>query len=343
MRISVSGTRGKTTTVNVLHDLLSGRGLKVLSKTTGEEAIVRVGNERFRINRPRSVLDENLEVIRIPHDIAIIENQAITPYTMRVFHKMVRPSIVVITNVRMDHTEFLGEDRREIAKSFVSSLNEHVEVVISGEHREELEEVIVKGSERLGATYIRARSYGIPGSESIGIAEEVLKLVTGEVMGEEERERLLSAIEDMISVRRSGGLLWFNGAKVNDPESAEILLDYLIKRYRSDLIVSANFRSDRKDRTSLFADFLRRWSGEDRIKAIFVSGHAARSVAGYVGRKCAPLREELTSARELIRIAEREGAILVLLANRKTRFVDLILEEIGRISSLDDGGQQFLP
>ena len=343
MRVSVSGTRGKTTTVNMIHDLLSGRGLNVVSKTTGEETIVRVANERFKLSRPRSVLDENLEVIKIPHNIAIIENQAITPYTMRVFHRMVRPGIVVITNIRMDHTEFLGEDRREIARSFVSSLNEHVEVVVSGELREEVEEVIIGGSERLGADYIRARSYGLPGSESVGIAEEVLKLISGETMGEGERARLLLTIEEMLSVRRSGELLWYNGAKVNDPESAEMLLDYLMERYRREIIVSANFRSDRKDRTSLFAAFLRKWSEDDRIKAMFVSGHAAKSVANYVGKRCSSLREDLTSARELIRFAEREGAILVLLANRKTRFVDLILEEIARISTLDSGKHQLLP
>ncbi|MEM3870048.1 MAG: Mur ligase family protein [Candidatus Korarchaeum sp.] len=335
MRISVSGTRGKTTTVNMLHDLLTERGLKVVSKTTGEEAVVRVSNERFKINRPRSVLDENLEVIKIPHDVAIIENQAITPYTMRVFHRIVKPSIVIVTNVRMDHTEFLGEDRREIAKSFISSLNEHVKVVMSGESSGELEEVMRDGLRKFRTEYVRARSYGVPGSESVGIAEEVLRLVTGERLREEEKIRLLSMIESMMSIRRSGELLWYNGAKVNDPDSAEILIDHLLKKYRRGMVISANFRSDRKDRTSLFADFLKRWSKEDLIRSIFVSGYAAKSVANYVGEKCVPLKEDLSSARSVIELAVKEGAILTLLANRKTKFVDLMLEEIGRLPSLD--------
>ncbi|MCS7103577.1 MAG: hypothetical protein NZ992_06835, partial [Candidatus Korarchaeum sp.] len=321
--------------VNMVHDLLVERGLSVISKTTGEEAILRVAGESFRINRPRSVLEENLQVIKIPHDIAIIENQAITPYTMKVFHRIVKPSIVIITNVRMDHTEFLGEDRREIAKSFVSSLNEYVEVVISGETREELEEIIKTGLHKFGTEYIRAGGCGIPGSEAVGIAEEVVRLVTGERIRDEEKLRLISTIEEMFSVKRSGELLWYNGAKVNDPDSAEILLDYLSKKYRRGIVISANFRSDRRDRTSLFADFLRKWSEKDTIRSIFVSGYAAKSVSNYIGRKCISLKEDLSSARRLIEFAVREGAILTLLANRKTKFVDLILGEIERLSPLD--------
>ncbi|RDD53881.1 MAG: hypothetical protein BA066_02120 [Candidatus Korarchaeota archaeon NZ13-K] len=338
MRISVSGTRGKTTTVNMVHDLLMRRGLKVVSKTTGEDAIVRIADSEFRMNiRPRSVLDENLDVIKIPHDVLIIENQAITPYTMRVFHRMVRPDIVTITNVRMDHAEFLGENRREVAKSFISSINEDVEFLISGETRKELIDLLKAGAERLGAEYIQARNYGIPGSESVGISEEVARLVTGERLGEEERRYMMRKLEEMLSVRRSGDLLWYNGAKVNDPESAEILLSYLLRRYGRRIIISASFRSDRRDRTSLFAGFLRKLSEEELISSIFVSGHAARSVAKRVGRKCFPVKEDLDSVRDVIGLAMREGAILMLLANRKTKFADLMLEEIGRLSSNDGG------
>lgn len=91
MRISVSGTRGKTTTVNMLHDMLRSRGLSVISKTTGERAVVRDNTEREIAERPRSVLYENLDIIKSNYDIIIVENQAITPYTMRAFNLMVKP------------------------------------------------------------------------------------------------------------------------------------------------------------------------------------------------------------------------------------------------------------
>lgn len=334
MRISVSGTRGKTTTVNLIHEALSERGLKVLSKTTGEEAILRIGREYLGIKRPRSVLEENLSIIKIPHDIAVIENQAITPYTMRVFHTMIKPRIVAITNVRLDHTEFLGETREEIARSFASSLNSCVDFLISGESRREIEEILRSGAERFSAEYIRARSYEIPGSESVGIAEEVLKVIVGEGFREEERERMLLMIERTMSVRRSGELIWYNGAKINDPESAEVVLNYLLRKYGRDFVISASFRSDRRDRTSLFAKFLRKLAAEDYVRAIFVSGHAANSVARYVGEKCTHLKENLDSVRKLVSFSLNEGVILVLLANRKTKFVDLLLNELGETSSV---------
>lgn len=328
MRISVSGTRGKTTTVNLIHEALIRRGVRVLSKTTGEEAVLRIGREYQRFKRPRSVLEENLGILRIPHDVAVIENQAITPYTMRVFHCMIKPRVVVVTNVRLDHTEFLGETREEIAISLVSSLNKDVSFLVSGECRENIEEILRSGAERLGAEYIKASSYDIPGSESLGIVEEVLKLITGERMSEEERRRILSLIERMMSVNRSGELTWYNGAKINDPDSAEIVLNYLLSKYGKSFVISASFRSDRRDRTSLFANFLRKCSTQDHVRAIFVSGHAAGSVARYIGRKCIPLKEDLDSIRKLVEFSLNEGAILILLANRNTKFVDLLLEKL---------------
>lgn len=327
MRISISGIRGKTTTVKMLHGTLVRRGLRVVSKTTGDEALLWVGEEVVRIRRPKSVLDENFEVMKIPHDVAIIENQAITPYTMRVFHRIIKPEVIAITNVRPDHTEFLGESKIEIAKSIASSFNEFTGFVINGEERSDIEEIIKGRAERLGAHYIRARNYGIPCSESIGIVEEVLKLMR-ETLSEEERRELMEEIERGLSVRRKGELLWYDGSKVNDPESAEILINYFSRKYGRKFVISANFRRDRRDRTSLFARFLRDLSERDFIIKIFVSGFGAKSVARYVGEKCIYVDERSDSAQEIIRFSEREGAIFMLLANRKTKLVDIILEKL---------------
>ncbi|MCC6029147.1 MAG: hypothetical protein LM591_03290 [Candidatus Korarchaeum sp.] len=327
MRISISGTRGKTTTVRMLHQALVRRGLRVVSKTTGDEALLWVGEGVFKINRPKSVLDENFEVIKIPHDIAIIENQAITPYTMKVFHRIIEPEVIAVTNVRLDHTEFLGESKIEIAKSIASSFNESVEFVINGEERSDIEGIIRGRAERIGANYIRARNYGIPCSESIGIIEEVLKLMN-DTLSEEERTGLIEEIERGLSVRKKGELLWYDGSKVNDPESAEILINYFLRKYKREFVVSANFRKDRRDRTSLFARFLRDLSKKDFIVKIFVSGFGAKSVARYVGENCIYVDECSDSAQKIIEFSEREGAILMLLANRKTKLVDIILEKL---------------
>jgi hypothetical protein len=326
LRISISGIRGKTTTVRMLHRALVRRGLRVVSKTTGEEALLWVGEEVSRINRPKSVLDENFEVIKIPHDVAIIENQAITPYTMRVFHRIVKPEVIAVTNVRLDHTEFLGESKIEIAKSIASSFNEFTEFVINGEERSDIEGIIRERAERIGANYIKARNYGIPCSESIGIVEEVLRLME-DSLSEEERGELIAEIEGGLSLRKRGELLWYNGSKVNDPESAEILINYL-RKYGKGFVISANFRRDRRDRTSLFARFLKDLSKRDFIVKIFVSGFGAKSVARYVGENCIYVDECPDSAQKIIEFSEREGAILMLLTNRKTKLVDIMLEKL---------------
>ena len=330
MRISVSGTRGKTTTVNILHDVLRSRGLKVLSKTTGEKAIIRDDAEREISERPRSVLYENLDLIKSNYDAIIIENQAITPYTMKAFNMMVKPDVIVITNVRLDHTEFLGESREEIAKSFCSSFVKSAKTVISGEERQKMDEILRKGAEKIGANYIKAEKYDIPGSEAIGIAEAFLHHFLGEKMDFDERKNLLKRLDDIFSARRRGDLFWYNGAKINDPDSAEIVLNYLRRKYGMDIAISANLRGDRRDRTAVFSIFFRRLSKLDWIRRIFVSGPGSGSVARFIGEKSVKVKEDPSSAHEIIDFATREGLMLVLLVNRRTKMADILIEELSK-------------
>lgn len=330
MRISVSGTRGKTTTVNILHDVLRSRGLRVISKTTGERAVVRDDTEREIVKRPRSVLYENLDLIRSDHDVMIVENQAITPYTMRAFNTMLRPDIAIITNVRLDHTEFLGESREEIARSFCSSFVRSIKTVISGEMRQEVERVLREGAEKIGADYIKAEYHGIPGSEAIGIADAVLLHIFGERMSFDERREILSKLDEVLSARRRKDLLWYNGAKINDPDSAEMVLNYLRGKYKRDMAISANLRGDRRDRTAVFSRFLREFSKLDWVRRVFVSGPASGSVARFIGEKGTKVREDPASAHEIIDFATREGLILVLLVNRRTKMADILIEELSK-------------
>jgi hypothetical protein len=330
MRISVSGTRGKTTTVNMLHDMLRSRGLRVLSKTTGEKAVVRDDIEREIVKRPRSVLYENLDIIKSNYDIIIAENQAITPYTMKAFNLMIKPDAVIITNVRLDHTEFLGESREEIARSFCSSFVGSVKTVISGERRQKIERILKRGAERIGASYIKAEDYEIPGSETVGIAEAVLLHLFGERMDYDGKKNMLRKLEEMFSARRNRNLFWYNGAKINDPDSAEMVLNYLRKKYNMEIAISANLRGDRRDRTAVFSVFLRDFSGLDWVRRIFVSGPASGSVARFIGDKAIKVKEDPSSAHEIIDFAAREGLLLVLLANRRTRMADILIEELSK-------------
>ncbi|MGC8932163.1 MAG: hypothetical protein C0200_03985 [Thermoproteota archaeon] len=330
MRISVSGTRGKTTTVNMLHDVIKSRGLKVLSKTTGEKAVIRDDIEREILKRPRSVLYENLDIIKSNYDVIIIENQAITPYTMKAFNMMVKPEVIIITNVRLDHTEFLGESREEIAKSFCSSFVKSVKTVISGERKPEIEEILMKGAGKVGADYIKAENYEIPGSEAVGITEAVLYHFFGEKMDYNERNNLLRKLDDIFSAKRSGDLFWYNGAKINDPDSAEIVLNYLRKKYNMDVVISANLRGDRRDRTAVFSSFFRNLSKLDWIRRIFVSGPGSGSITKLIGEKGVKVKEDPASAHEMINFATRDGLMLVLLVNRRTKMADILIEKLSR-------------
>ncbi len=328
MRIVVSGTRGKSTLVRMLSFVLSIKH-SVLSKVTGEKAvIIRDGSEIPIHRRPRQRILENLPLLSEKVDFLILENQTITPHTMRVFNRMVRPDVVVITNVRRDHTEFLGEKKEHIADCFGRSIQRGARMVLSGEHDDRLNEIIRRHAERMGAEFRVVRSSGdLPASELLSLTEFLSEYLLGYVP--EERVRLLEkSLERMFSIRESKGVRFFDGSKINDPDSADLVIRHLVKRYNDRFLLFCQFRRDRRDRTSVFCDFLLRLPSRDRFRGIMLAGHGAEAVAGKVGG------EIVRSACEVFEKVRSENATLLMLVNRHAHPMSELVEILGSSSAL---------
>jgi poly-gamma-glutamate synthase PgsB/CapB len=141
VRVLVTGSRGKSSTVRALHAALRTAGYRPYAKTTGTAAveIQPDGTEQptRRFGRP-SVL----EVLRrmdaalgapVPPDALIFECMAVQPGLIRmVADEMVDPNVVVITNVQIDHLEDEGSDTTEIAASLAHGITKH-SLVVTGE------------------------------------------------------------------------------------------------------------------------------------------------------------------------------------------------------------------
>ena len=141
VRVLVTGSRGKSSTVRALHAALRTAGYRPYAKTTGTAAVeIRPdGTERptRRFGRP-SVL----EILRrmdaalgapVPPDALIFECMAVQPALIRmVAGEMVDPDVVVITNVQVDHLEDEGSDPTEIAASLAEAVTPR-SLVVTGE------------------------------------------------------------------------------------------------------------------------------------------------------------------------------------------------------------------
>ena len=128
LRIVVTGTRGKSSFVRILAAGLRADSPGVWGKITGDapllleadgtsKTILRRGPARVHEQR-RILLDAARRGIR---DL-VLESMAISPEAMRAEMRLIRPSLVVITNVYDDHRETLGADRNAQREAYLSAL-----------------------------------------------------------------------------------------------------------------------------------------------------------------------------------------------------------------------------
>ena len=124
--IHVNGIRGKSSTVRLIDAGLRGGGLRVLSKSTGTLPMILHADgreEQIRRRAPANIR-EQLDMMRLAHrekaQVLVVECMAIHPELQRSSEDMLRSDMAVITNVRLDHTDVMGETREEICEALLS-------------------------------------------------------------------------------------------------------------------------------------------------------------------------------------------------------------------------------
>lgn len=123
VRIAVTGTRGKSSVARLIAAALESSGYRVLTKTTGSKAaLIFPGGEEKDI--PRRGLPSILELrdilrpaARLKIDAFVAEMMSIREECLRVESgRILRPQILVLTNVRPDHLEAVGRSRPDAAR-----------------------------------------------------------------------------------------------------------------------------------------------------------------------------------------------------------------------------------
>ena len=127
LRIHVNGIRGKSTVTRIIAGMLRHAEWNTVAKTTGSAACVidNHGNDQNirRIGAP-TILEQIDIISRLDQqvDALVIECMAIKPEYQRICEdKLVRSNIGIITNVREDHQEVLGETLEQIAQNLLST------------------------------------------------------------------------------------------------------------------------------------------------------------------------------------------------------------------------------
>ena len=130
IRVHVNGTRGKSTVTRLIHAALSEGGIPCLGKTTGTAArhIFPDGSEKpvRRLSRPS--IREQISVLGLAKKLKaralVAECMAIKPELQWISeNQILRSSIGVITNARMDHVEEMGDSLEKIAASLGNTMS----------------------------------------------------------------------------------------------------------------------------------------------------------------------------------------------------------------------------
>jgi gamma-polyglutamate synthase len=276
-RVHVNGIRGKSTVTRIIAGMMREAGIVTIAKSTGTfAAVINEDGVDEPIDRrgPATIL-EQIEVcqqyLRPQVQALIIECMALKPEYQEVSERMiVRSNIGVLTNVREDHQDVMGETLPEIARSLLSTCPRNGILVTSEQNPEILEvmrevcasrgsELIVGDPEVVSDEDINRFDY-IAFKENICIALEVAKLMG--IPRDIAMDGMVKADPDPGVLRMKdlaiGGkrVTWANLFAVNDRESMVAAMEKLVPFITDETITVGilNNRSDRERRAIQFAD-----------------------------------------------------------------------------------------
>jgi hypothetical protein len=277
VRIAVSGTRGKSTATQWLHDVFHRRGYDTFAKVTGDHPLVRYNGSTYPIDRSGQVrLYENrAELARFDDrnvDVAVFENQGIREYTTRLVNQQfVAPDVVFLTNVREDHLDTLGRDRERIARSLARAVPRGT-TVVNGERdpriRARLEAELDRRDAETVHVEVPPRHRSVPGVEVAYGVDAVLRTVDAAPLS----EAALAAKLDELAVewRRLPGGRVYNAAPVNDVQSTEIIRQTLAGDTLVEPVVF--LRADRRGRTASFVRYIDRLFDRGLVECVHLLG-----------------------------------------------------------------------
>jgi poly-gamma-glutamate synthase PgsB/CapB len=282
LRVHVNGIRGKSSIVRYIASILREHGYKTLAKTTGTapRIIDFAGQEVSLIRRGRPNIFEQLLLmkyfIRLRPQAIVVECMAINPTYSEWLESMVMNShVYILTNVRLDHQDQLGETLEEIAASLALSLPRHA-TVITGETNPRILDILQKQCEQRHSRLIRACSPEHSTNEAIDISDFTHAPIIDNIRVCLAFSALLNipkeeAMQTMARTTPDPGhfqlrsffinqseIAWANLFAVNDKESFMEWVQLLTSVHTNFMpIIILNHRRDRIDRVPLFTDVIK--------------------------------------------------------------------------------------
>lgn len=332
IKIAVSGIRGKSSTTKRLDEIFNRRGYDTITKITGDRPTLLRNGEIVPIERhsPRVTLYENVEFFQrltptlyegSTPDVAIVENQAITEYTMRMVNeRFFDPDVVIICNVRQDHNDTLGDNRQKIARAFGRSIPSGAHVVNGEQHpviHEYLREEIEKRGGTISQVDIPEHHQGLISAETVYALNETLSILNKPTISEQQIARFLLNAQPTWSIIDSQRV--FNASKTNDIESTEAFRRALVDGDEQ-ILPFVYLRGDRRGRTASFAEYMNILATRDCISRVHVGGDHQQAFANAIDVPC-ELHPTDADPNEVLEELLAEGLPVIFMGNTVAPFM----------------------
>jgi poly-gamma-glutamate synthase PgsB/CapB len=289
IRIHVNGTRGKSTVVKYISELLRLNNYKTISKITGiTPTLFRHDNHPQEIiRRGGARITEQFKIIHkaaaSKSDALVLECMSINPELQQVESRAFSPQYYIITNIRQDHLEEMGESEENWVDSICSAIPRNCTILTA--EKKHLDKIktyaALKNSKVLSTKDIK-----INNGYHYGINEDNVKLAIlfAEQQGISYSKFLYnleakSVDDNEINLKIEGKeVKFYNVFAINDVPSAESFLSDICKNEIVDknFVIIFNSRADRPYRSLKFAELLA--DIKNCSKIIVTGNHAHRTI-----------------------------------------------------------------
>ncbi len=359
VRVHVNGIRGKSTVTRLVSAVLREGGFVTVAKTTGSAARVigPLGEESPIVRLGAATINEQIDIVK-EHvssgvEALVIECMAVRPiYQEYSQDYIVRSDITVITNVREDHQEEMGETLGEIADSLALTTPRQG-ILITAEDRPELQDRLAghaadRGSEFLYADPASVTDDDMRGFDYLQFKENVaIGLTIADILGisrEAAIRGMWKSVPDVGVVRlrtyeiRGKQVLWVPMFAANDRESVVMTLQTLQAQWPEDATVIGvlNNRRDRGRRAELFGAMsgqeLRPFldhtllfgAYEDSVHKTILDGGVPATQVHKLGDTVDPSLDQILD--KIASLIPGERGVLIGMVNIHTQQAEMLLE-----------------
>ena len=285
--IHVNGIRGKSTTTRLIDAGFRECGFKVFSKTTGTlPMMINTQNEDVLIKRLGSAnIREQISMLRKAYkehaDVLVLECMAVNPKLQKICEeKILTADVTIITNVRKDHLDEMGNTLADIALSFTNTIPKNGHLIVNNS---EYLNIFNENAKRKNTIVHVAKEYTGNDNldtfnENIALALEVANTLGLDkdvfFNGMKKYHHDIGAYEEI----KYDDTIFLNGFSINDPESIKMVYNEILKKYdANDITILLNNRFDRPTRVLQHIELMQ----ELNCKKILIFG----SNANYIKKR----------------------------------------------------------